>query len=348
MCAKPSVARSGARKSCETEYENDSSSLLIATSSAVRSRTRCSSSVACRSTRSRSRACEIASAIWSATSRATATCSSGKSADAPPKLSAPIRSPPTITHARADVQALAPDGGEPRGLAGLKVDQVDDRARHAEQQRPERGLRDRLGRFPGEHAAVHFVQQPEPLGVVRGPQLGLVALRLDLDAFQYVADGRRGRGAVGAQKKVAPWRVVLDTDVAVSALVFREGHLTWLREAWEAGKIVPVVSAETISELVRVFGYPKLRLAEDEAKNLLAAYMEHAGVVRPPRRAARVPECRDEDDRVFLRAAYAARADALVTGDADLLAVASKSRVAILTPEALRKALPDAAQDDQE
>jgi hypothetical protein len=28
MCEKPSIARSGARKSCETEYENASSSLL--------------------------------------------------------------------------------------------------------------------------------------------------------------------------------------------------------------------------------------------------------------------------------------------------------------------------------
>ncbi len=146
---------------------------------------------------------------------------------------------------------------------------------------------------------------------------------------------------MGAQKKVAPRRVVLDTNVAVSALVFRDGRLAWLREAWESGRIVPVVSAETISELVRVLGYPKLKLTEDEAKNLLAAYMEHAEAARTARRAPRIPECRDEDDRMFLRLAYAARVDALVTGDDDLLVVAPRSRIAIVTPEALRADEPD-------
>ena len=29
-------------------------------------------------------------------------------------------------------------------------------------------------------------------------------------------------------------------------------RLAWLREAWETGRIVPVVSAETLAELVRV------------------------------------------------------------------------------------------------
>ena len=49
-----------------------------------------------------------------------------------------------------------------------------------------------------------------------------------------------------------------------------------------------------------------------------------------------VPHCRDEDDRLFLRLAYAARADALVTGDSDLIALAPESRVRIVTPAALR------------
>jgi putative PIN family toxin of toxin-antitoxin system len=144
---------------------------------------------------------------------------------------------------------------------------------------------------------------------------------------------------VGAEEKVGSRRVVLDTNVAVSALVFREGRLAWLREAWESGRIVPVVSAETLSELVRVLGYPKFKLTGDEAKNLLAAYMEHAEVGRKPRRAQRIPECRDQDDRAFLQLAYAARVDALVTGDDDLLAVAERSRIRILSADALRKDL---------
>jgi len=142
---------------------------------------------------------------------------------------------------------------------------------------------------------------------------------------------------VGEKTEVArPRRVVLDTNVAVSALVFREGRLAWLRQAWEAGRIVPIVSAETVAELVRVLAYPKLKLSEEETKNVLAHYMEHAEAVREAGASVRVPECRDPDDRKFLQLAYAAKADALVTGDEDLLTLAGKSRVPILTPDALK------------
>ena len=141
---------------------------------------------------------------------------------------------------------------------------------------------------------------------------------------------------MGTQKKVAPRRVVLDTNVAVSALVFRAGRLAWLREAWEAGRVVPLVSAVTVAKLVRVLAYPKLKLSEEEAKTLLERYMEHAETARDASPVLLVPACRDEDDRVFLRLAYAARVTALVTGDQDLLAVVGKSRIPILTPESFR------------
>lgn len=143
---------------------------------------------------------------------------------------------------------------------------------------------------------------------------------------------------MGEKEEVArSRRAVLDTNVAVSALLFREGRLAWLREAWEGRRVVPVVSAATVAELVRVLGYPKFKLAGDDAKNLLAVYMEHAEAVGEVGRFIRVPRCRDADDRVFLRLAYAARVDALVTGDDDLLAVAAESRIPILSPEAFRK-----------
>ncbi len=145
---------------------------------------------------------------------------------------------------------------------------------------------------------------------------------------------------MGEKAEIArPRRVVLDTNVAVSALVFREGRLAWLREAWAAGRIVPLVSAETVAELVRVLAYPKFKLSEDETKNVLAHYMERAEAVPEAGETVRVPECRDPDDGKFLRLAYAAGADALVTGDGDLLALAGRSRVPILTPEALKGGL---------
>ena len=50
-----------------------------------------------------------------------------------------------------------------------------------------------------------------------------------------------------------------------------------------------------------------------------------------------IPQCRDPFDRPFLELALAARADALVTGDKDLLALAAASPVPILTPSVFRE-----------
>ena len=57
--------------------------------------------------------------------------------------------------------------------------------------------------------------------------------------------------------------------------------------------------------------------------------------------APAVPECRDPFDRPFLELATAARADALVTGDADLLALADSFAVPILTPAGLKWQIHD-------
>ena len=78
-----------------------------------------------------------------------------------------------------------------------------------------------------------------------------------------------------------------------------------------------------------------VRLADDQIQktyDLLADYLPWTEAVRLPKRLPRTPECRDPHDLPFLHLAYAAKADALITGDADLLTLAKASRVAILTP----------------
>ncbi|MBI3140546.1 MAG: putative toxin-antitoxin system toxin component, PIN family [Rhodocyclales bacterium] len=134
-------------------------------------------------------------------------------------------------------------------------------------------------------------------------------------------------------------RVVLDTNVVVSALLFQAGRLAWLREAWQRGRIVPVVTRATVEELLRVLEYPKFRLTAAEREELLADYLPFAEVAASPEDPARLPACRDPDDEMFLQAAAAGGAEALATGDADLLALAGQTGFVILTPEALRERL---------
>jgi putative PIN family toxin of toxin-antitoxin system len=139
-------------------------------------------------------------------------------------------------------------------------------------------------------------------------------------------------------------RVVLDTNVVVSALLFTSGRLAWLRHAWQRERLTPLACAETVAELVRVLGYPKLRLDETEVGDLLADLLPFAELTSLPEPWPAIPECRDPQDRMFLALAIAADADALVTGDADLLVLERGGSIPILTPEAFRQ--PTLGGDD--
>ena len=130
--------------------------------------------------------------------------------------------------------------------------------------------------------------------------------------------------------------MVIDTNVVVSAFVFRSGTLSWLREAVVSGALTPVVSDETLAELLHVLAYPRLGLSTQDRENILVHYMEHAEAIKRPRTRAALPQCRDPHDAKFIRLAYAAKADAIVTGDKDLLVLVRESRIPILTPAGFR------------
>ena len=131
-----------------------------------------------------------------------------------------------------------------------------------------------------------------------------------------------------------PVRVVIDTNVVITAIVFRTGRLAWIRQAL-GSNFTPVVSPETLAELVRVLAYPKLGLSVEQQKTALTFYMEHAETCVEPRTRIKLPKCRDPKDEMFLRLAFAAKVDALVTGDDDLLVLAGESRIPILSPSEL-------------
>jgi putative PIN family toxin of toxin-antitoxin system len=132
-------------------------------------------------------------------------------------------------------------------------------------------------------------------------------------------------------------RVVFDTNVVISALVFRR-RLAWLRQGWASGTVIPVVCRETVAELLRVLTYPKFRLDAMEREALLADYLPFAEIAtlsQPPPDLS--VACRDRDDAVFLQLAIVSSADFLVSGDADLTVLAGDYSIA--SPETLRQLL---------
>lgn len=115
--------------------------------------------------------------------------------------------------------------------------------------------------------------------------------------------------------------MVLDTNCIVSALVFSKQKMAWLRQSWQSGKIIPLVSKETANELLKVLNYPKFKLTKTEQALLLADFLPFAetitGFTIPPD----LPVIRDVADQMFLILAVVGKAEALVTGDNDLLVI---------------------------
>ena len=135
-------------------------------------------------------------------------------------------------------------------------------------------------------------------------------------------------------------RVVLDTNVVVSASLFTKGHLTWIRESWANGRILPLIDTPCAEELVRVLAYPKFRLTQDDIAALLGAYLPFTETVDTANaKTSRLPRSRDPHDQKFLVLAQAGKADVLVTGNQALLALAKQVRFAIETPAAFRARL---------
>ena len=134
-------------------------------------------------------------------------------------------------------------------------------------------------------------------------------------------------------------RVVIDTNVILSALLFKSGRVSWLAPLWQFGRIIPIVSKVTASELIRVLKYPKFKLTPDEQTAALSAFLPYAEV-SVVQESVSIPVCRDPGDSMFLALAAQARADYLVTGDADLLAVRGFKICPIVTPEQFRQSQP--------
>ena len=139
----------------------------------------------------------------------------------------------------------------------------------------------------------------------------------------------------------ASLRVVLDTNVLVSALLFRYGVLGTLRDSWQRAEFVSLAGRETLDELVRVLGYPKFKLTKDEIAEVLATFLPYAEIVTDQARqnTRGLPRCRDAADQKFLVLAAAGRADVLVSGDAALLDLSPQVEFSIERPADFLKRL---------
>jgi len=121
-------------------------------------------------------------------------------------------------------------------------------------------------------------------------------------------------------------RAVFDTNVVVSGVI-AEGLCREIVET-HLPQHTPILSTALWDELIEVL-QTRFDLVVDELP-ALALYRRLADWVEPVPLAT--PVCRDSDDDLVLATAIAGRADAIVTGDEDLLVLVQHAGIAMLSP----------------
>jgi uncharacterized protein len=128
-------------------------------------------------------------------------------------------------------------------------------------------------------------------------------------------------------------RIVLDTNVALSALLWRGKPYRLLEAIGQRSDIrlfsSPALLAELADVLARPYPTKQLAVIGRSAREVLADYLEIVEVVEPADVPRVVPS--DADDDHVIAAAVTARAEIIVSGDSDLLSLSSHQGIDILS-----------------
>jgi putative PIN family toxin of toxin-antitoxin system len=118
-----------------------------------------------------------------------------------------------------------------------------------------------------------------------------------------------------------PLRLVLDTNIVVSALLWQGAPRRLLQLATDNEAVMLFTSAALIDELRNTLGYRKFekRLADagSSVEDVIALYKSIAEIIIAAPPARWVP--RDQDDDIVVATAVGGSAHAIVSGDRDLL-----------------------------
>jgi putative PIN family toxin of toxin-antitoxin system len=124
-------------------------------------------------------------------------------------------------------------------------------------------------------------------------------------------------------------RLVLDTNVLLSALAFPGSKPDQVLQRIRRGEVELFLSSFILTELERILR-DKLRFTKRQTDERVAVIRRMATLVEPTERIALVA-AKDDDNRI-LECAVAARADYLVTGDKEhLLPLRSIGGIQIVT-----------------
>jgi putative PIN family toxin of toxin-antitoxin system len=114
-------------------------------------------------------------------------------------------------------------------------------------------------------------------------------------------------------------RLVLDTNVILDLLVFKDPATEPIRLALDTKQVDAVRTAASMAELIDVIGRPTFKLSQDDQETIVQAWESRSRLLEN-----RVVEpapftCRDPDDQVFIDMAYSLRPALLLSKDLRVL-----------------------------
>jgi putative PIN family toxin of toxin-antitoxin system len=129
-------------------------------------------------------------------------------------------------------------------------------------------------------------------------------------------------------------RVVIDTNVFISALIRPESIPAQIIQAWRNKKLTLLISPAITSEIKRVLQYPHIKdmaSLTDERIAALLNLLETKALHTPGRLQLSVIQD-DPDDNMILSCAVEGKAGYIISGDNHLLRIKEYDGIHILTP----------------
>ena len=141
-------------------------------------------------------------------------------------------------------------------------------------------------------------------------------------------------------------RIILDTNVLISALIVPEGAPSYLYQCWRRGIFRLISSEEQLDEFRRVSRYPRLqRFLSPAAAGTMVNEVRALAVLAGP--LPHIDRSPDPADNFLLAMAEAGNADYLVTGDGKhLLSLERHGNTRIVTAREAAAALGSVVRRD--
>ena len=113
--------------------------------------------------------------------------------------------------------------------------------------------------------------------------------------------------------------LVLDTNVILDLLVFKDPSTEPIRLLLDAQQVDAVRTPASMAELIDVIGRPTFKLSQEEQETIREAWESSSRLLEDAAIEPAPFTCRDPDDQVFINMAYSIRPAFLLSKDLRVL-----------------------------